>query len=86
MSKMTLCTDICGDRILLTKVIKELGNGLLETDGRGEDVTQTAISCVIEHMLWKCKDDGRDSLTYEVPNVGRLTFTPLQAQKECQSS
>ncbi len=82
MPKITLCTDICGDRILLTRVIKKLDNGLLETDGRGEDVTQTAISCVIEHMLWRCKDDDRDSLTYEVPNVGRLTFTPLKNMKE----
>ena len=78
MPKMTLCTDICGDRILLTRVIKKLDNGLLETDGCGEDV----ISCVIEHMLWRCKDDGRDSLTYEVPNIGRLTFTPLKNMKE----
>ena len=38
MPKLTLCVDITDRKIELARVIKKLGNGLLETDGRSEDV------------------------------------------------
>lgn len=80
MPKLTLCLDITGRKIELARVVKKLGNGVLETDGRSEDVTQTAVCCVMELMAQHCKSEKRESITYEIPGMGSLTYMSMKGQ------
>lgn len=79
MPKLTLCVDITGRKIELARVIKKLGNGLLETDGHSEDVTQSAVCCVMELMARHCEREERGSLTYEIEGKGSLTYIPSKS-------
>lgn len=74
--KYQLAMDIGTDEIQLVKVLKVLDNGLLETDGYNEDVTHQAVQCVIRHMAIRCEEKGTPDLTYEIPSIGKITFTP----------
>lgn len=74
--KYGLCMDIMEDKILLSKILKKFDNGLVETDGYNEDVTQDAVQCVIRQMAHRCKAEARPNLTYEIEGLGKITFTP----------
>lgn len=72
-----LAMDIDSDEIQLVNVVKILNNGLLETDGRPKDMTDQAIKCVIMHMAKRCEAKGLDNLTYEIRDVGKITFNKV---------
>lgn len=72
-----LVMDIDSDEIQLVKVVKILNNGLLETDGHPKDMTDQAIKCVIMHMAKRCEAKGLDNLTYEIRDVGKITFNKV---------
>lgn len=72
-----LAMDIDSDEIQLVKVVKILNNGLLETDGHPKDMTDQAIKCVIMHMAKRCEAKGLDNLTYEIRDVGKITFNKV---------
>ena len=83
MAKITLCMDITGEKIILARVVKKLNNSLLETTGEDEqDVTQKAVSAVIHLMDNRCKQEKRDTLTFEIPNVAKITCTPFLKDEE----